>query len=111
LTPILFVISLLGLLAYGEEIPDYFKPYSPIFTDKEIYTWTDKVIITIVAPSWNAEKYGIDSIGTQEGHFIKISAGRNSLKPYQLIETGKEEKKSLHSDLVKNISYVQMRIK
>lgn len=72
---------------FGEEVPDYNKPYSPIFTDKEVYTWTDKVKITIAAPSWNAHKDAIDSIGTQEGHFIKISTGKNSLEPYKLTET------------------------
>lgn len=69
------------------QIPDYDKPYSPIFTDKAVYTWTDKVVITIVAPSWNAERFGIDSIGGDEDHFVKVSTGKNSLKPYKLTET------------------------
>ncbi|MCH9659257.1 hypothetical protein K0U27_11340 [archaeon] len=73
--------------AHAEEIPDYFKPYAPIFTDKEVYTWTDKVHITVVAPSWNANKNGIDTIGTQERHFIKIHTGEHTLKPYKLTET------------------------
>ena len=74
--------------SFAEENPNYFKPYAPIFTDKEVYTWTDKVHITIVAPSWNANKNGIDSIGTQERHFIKIYTGEHSLEPYKLTETG-----------------------
>ncbi len=74
-------------LAYAQQIPDYDNPYSPIFTDKPVYTWTDKVVITIVAPSWNAEKFGIDSIGDDEGHFIKLSTGKHSLEPYKLTET------------------------
>ncbi len=73
--------------AHAEKIPDYFKPYAPIFTDKEVYTWTDKVHITVVAPSWNANKNGIDTIGTQERHFIKIHTSEHSLKPYKLTET------------------------
>ena len=72
---------------FAEEIPDYYKPYAPIFTDKEVYTWTDKVHITVVAPSWNANKNGIDSIGTQDRHFIKIYTGEHSLEPYKLTET------------------------
>jgi len=84
---VLSVLSFLVLSAYAEEPPDYFNPYAPIFTDKEVYSWTDKVHITIVAPSWNANKYGIDSIGTQDGHFIKISTSKHSLKPYKLTET------------------------
>jgi len=81
------VLSFLVLSAYAEEPPDYFNPYAPIFTDKEVYSWTDKVRITVVAPSWNANKNGIDSIGTQDGHFIKISTAGHSLEPYKLTET------------------------
>jgi len=84
---VLPILSILVLSAYAEEVPDYFKPFAPIFTDKEVYSWTDKVYITIVAPSWNAERYGIDSIGTQDGHFIKISTSEHFLKPYKLTET------------------------
>jgi hypothetical protein len=83
----LILVLLLAFSAFAESIPDYNNPYAPIFTDKEIYTWTDKVRITIVAPSWNENKNGIDSIGTQEGHFIKISTSKNSLEPYKLTET------------------------
>ena len=39
------------LPVYAEQIPDYDKPYAPIFTDKPVYSWTDKVKITILAPS------------------------------------------------------------
>ena len=73
---------------FAEENPNYFRPYAPIFTDKEVYTWTDKVHITVIAPSWNANKHGIDSIGTQDKHFIKIYTGEHSLEPYKLTETG-----------------------
>ena len=84
---IIILVSLFAFSAFAESIPDYNNPYAPIFSDKEIYTWTDKVRFTIVAPSWNANKNGIDSIGTQEGHFIKISTSDNSLEPYKLTET------------------------
>ena len=83
----LILTILLGFTAFAETIPDYNNPYSPIFTDKQVYTWTDKIQITIVAPSWNADKHGIDSIGIQEGHFIKISTSGNELEPYKLTET------------------------
>jgi len=75
-------------LAYAEQIPDYDKPYSPIFTDKPIYSWTDKVKITIFAPSWNSDRYLIDSIGDNEDNPIKISTGSHSLDPYRFTETG-----------------------
>ena len=83
----LIMLILLGFSAYAETIPDYNNPYAPIFTDKNVYTWTDKIKITIVAPSWNSDRYGIDSIGTQEGHLIKISTSDNELEPYKLTET------------------------
>jgi hypothetical protein len=74
--------------AYAEQIPDYEKPYSPIFTDKPVYSWTDKVKITILAPSWNSDKHLIDSIGDDEYNPIKISSGSKSLEPYRFTENG-----------------------
>ena len=73
--------------AFAESIPDYNNPYAPIFTDKPVYTWTDKIKITIIAPSWNTDRYLIDSIGNTEDHPIKISTRENSLKPYRFTET------------------------
>ena len=50
--------------------PDIDNPFSPIYFDKESYSWTDKVEIMIVAPSWNAHKDAIDTIGDDSEHFI-----------------------------------------
>ncbi|RNJ79151.1 MAG: hypothetical protein D9C04_05730 [Nitrosopumilus sp. B06] len=83
---ILFLLPL--LLAYGEQIPDYNNPYAPIMTDKQVYTWTDKVVITIIAPSWNSDRYLVDSIGGTRDHAIVVSTGDNSLEEYQFAETG-----------------------
>ena len=83
---LIFVIILPS--AYAEQIPDYYKPYSPIFTDKPVYSWTDKIKITILAPSWNTDRHLIDSIGDNEDNPIKISTGSNSLEPYRFTETG-----------------------
>jgi hypothetical protein len=84
----LVLISFLSFFAYAENLPDYDNPYAPIFTDREIYTWTDKIRFTIIAPSWDENRNGIDSIGTDEGHLIKISTSEHSLEPYKLTETG-----------------------
>jgi hypothetical protein len=85
----LFVIFVIFFLpAYAEQIPDYEKPYSPIFTDKTTYSWTDKVKITILAPSWNSDRHLIDSIGDDQYNPIKISTGSHSLEPYRFTETG-----------------------
>ena len=72
---------------YAESIPDYQNPFAPIFTDKPVYSWTDKIIISINTPSWNSSPNQIDSIGQSESHSIKISSGENFLKPYRLTET------------------------
>lgn len=84
----LLLIPITVFSAYAEQIPDYKKPFAPIYTDKPSYTWTDKVNITIHAPSWNTSKNLIDSIGGTEDHFIKISTSGHFLKPYRFTETG-----------------------
>lgn len=73
--------------AFAEQIPDYERPYAPIFTDKPVYSWTDKVKITILAPSWNTDRYLIDSIG-DDYNPIKISTSEHTLEPYRFTETG-----------------------
>ena len=82
---IIFTFLLLPSIVYAEQIPDYFNPYAPISTDKQVYSWTDKVHITIDAPSWNENIHGIDSIGDIEGYFIKISTTSHDLEPYRLV--------------------------
>ena len=72
---------------YAESVPDYEKPYAPIFTDKSVYSWTDKIIISVNAPSWNSNSNQVNSIGESNSHPIKISSGENFLKPYRLTET------------------------
>ena len=84
--PLIFLMFLSPVFA--EQIPDYNNPYSPIFTDKPVYSWTDKVQMTILAPSWNTDKYLIDSIGDDKDHPIKISTRGQSLVPYRFTETG-----------------------
>ncbi len=81
------IFLFLALLAFGQSAPDYNDPYSPIFTDKPVYTWTDKVKMTIIAPSWNSDRHLIDSIGNTSDHPIKISTSEHSLEPYRFTET------------------------
>lgn len=84
----LFFLAFLILLpAFGQSIPDYDDPYAPIFTDKPIYSWTDKIKMTIIAPSWNTDRDLIDSIGDTQSHPIKISTSEHSLEPYRFTET------------------------
>jgi hypothetical protein len=83
--PLIFLIFPLSVFA--EQIPDYDNPYSPMFTDKSVYSWTDKVRITILAPSWNADRHLIDSIGDDEDHSIEISTREHLLSSYRFTET------------------------
>ena len=84
-----FLLGFFLILApvYAESLPDYDKPFAPIYTDKPGYSWTDKIIISINAPSWNSNSNKIGSIGETDSHAIKISSGENFLKPYRLTET------------------------
>ncbi len=81
------LLPLILFPAFGESIPDYDNPYSPIFTDKPIYTWTDKIKITIISPSWNSGNHLIDTIGETTDHPIKIATSEHSLEPYRFTET------------------------
>ena len=81
------IVPLILFPAFGESIPDYDKPYSPIFTNKPFYSWTDKIKMTIIAPSWNTDRDLIDSIGNTQDHPIKISTREHSLEPYRFTET------------------------
>ncbi|HEY5736363.1 MAG TPA: hypothetical protein VIS47_07380 [Nitrosopumilus sp.] len=83
----LHIFLFLILLAFGQSAPDYDNPYSPIFTDKAIYSWTDKVKMTIIAPSWNSDRHLIDTIGDTDDHPIKITTSEHSLEPYRFVET------------------------
>ena len=76
-----------GEEAGGEPIPDYNNPYAPIFTDKPVYTWTDRIYMTIVSPSWNTDRHLIDTIGDTTTHPIKIATSDHSLTPYRFVET------------------------
>ena len=82
-----FLLLFLLLPAFGQSAPDYDNPYSPIFTDKPVYSWTDKMKITIISPSWNTDRHLIDSIGETNEHAIKISTSEHSLESYKFTET------------------------
>ena len=56
--------------------------------DQKVYTWTDKVYITVVAPDHNYDSNLIDEIGDTETDPLKISTRGNDLDMYKLVETG-----------------------
>ncbi|QUC64888.1 hypothetical protein NsoK4_00975 [Nitrosopumilus sp. K4] len=61
---------------------------SQITLDKKVYSWTEKVYITIVAPDHNFDDNKIDEIGSKSTNEIKVSTRSNKLSQYKLVETG-----------------------
>ncbi len=56
--------------------------------DQKVYTWTDKVYVTIVAPDHNFDGDLVDEIGNGADDPIKISTRSSDLDNYKLVETG-----------------------
>jgi hypothetical protein len=56
--------------------------------DQKVYTWTDKVYITIVAPDHNMDSGLVDEIGNTADDPIKVSTRGNELDNYKLVESG-----------------------
>jgi hypothetical protein len=56
--------------------------------DQKVYTWTDKVYITIVAPDHNFDSGLVDEIGNSADDPIKVSTRGNQLEKYKLVESG-----------------------
>jgi hypothetical protein len=55
--------------------------------DQKVYTWTDKVYITVVAPDQNFDSNLVDQIG-QSSDPLKVSTRGKNLNNYKLVETG-----------------------
>lgn len=56
--------------------------------DQKVYTWTDKVYITIVAPDHNFDSNLIDEIGESTSDPIKVATRGHDINRYKLVETG-----------------------
>ena len=56
--------------------------------DQKVYTWTDKVYVTIVAPDHNYDSDLVDEIGNTDSDPLKISTRGHDLDQYKLVETG-----------------------
>jgi hypothetical protein len=56
--------------------------------DQKVYTWTDKVYITIVAPDHNMDSGLVDEIGDTASDPIKVSTRGNDIDQYKLVESG-----------------------
>ncbi|WP_428325338.1 hypothetical protein [Nitrosopumilus sp.] len=56
--------------------------------DQKVYSWTDKVYITIVAPDHNFDSDLVDEIGNSSDDPLKVSTRGADLDNYKLVETG-----------------------
>ena len=56
--------------------------------DQRVYTWTDKVYITVVAPDHNIDSDQVDEIGNDDDYPIRVSTRGNEIEQYKLVETG-----------------------
>ena len=56
--------------------------------DQKVYSWTDKVYITIVAPDHNFDSDLVDEIGESARDPIRVATRGNDLDNYKLVETG-----------------------
>ena len=56
--------------------------------DQKVYSWTDKVYITIVAPDHNFDNNLIDEIGENDEDPLRVATKGFDLDNYRLVETG-----------------------
>ena len=56
--------------------------------DQRVYTWTDKVYVTVVAPDHNVDADQVDEIGNDDDYSIRVSTRGNEIENYKLVETG-----------------------
>ena len=56
--------------------------------DQRVYTWTDKVYVTVVAPDHNIDSDQVDEIGNDPDYPIRVSTRGYELEEYKLVETG-----------------------
>jgi hypothetical protein len=62
-----------------------------ITLDQKVYTWTDKVYVTIVSPDHNFDSNAIDEIGGTNDNEINIQTrDGGELEQYKLVETGSD---------------------
>lgn len=59
-----------------------------VLFDQKVYSWRDKVSITVIAPELVNDHSKIESIGNTEDQQITISTSKGSLNYYKLQETG-----------------------
>ena len=58
--------------------------------DQRVYTWTDKVYITVVAPDHNIDSDQVDEIGNTDEYPVRVSTRGHEIEEYKLVETGSD---------------------
>jgi len=56
--------------------------------DQKVYSWTDKVYITIAAPDFAQDPHKVDVIGNEENGLVTIKTTLGKITKYNLVETG-----------------------
>lgn len=59
-----------------------------VHLDKEIYSWTDKVRITVTSPFHNFDSNVIEEIGATQPYTIRMHTSSSNFDSYKLVETG-----------------------
>ena len=67
---------------------DVYEFGGSISLGKKVFSWTDKVHITIISHDHNFNRNAIDTIGDTEHDSVKITTRKSTLKEYRLTETG-----------------------
>ena len=82
--------SLFGIFSFNDNTGANAQEvnFAQVKIDKKIYTWTDKVHITITASSYNLDDNKIDEIGNSDEHPVKVATRGFDLDNYKLVETG-----------------------
>ena len=56
--------------------------------DQKVYTWTDRVRITIVAPDFSRDPSKVERIGNNDDGIITVKTRMGKIENYELVETG-----------------------
>ena len=59
-----------------------------VHLDKEVYSWTDKVHITVTSPFHNFDSKVIEEIGAVQPYTIRMHTSSSNIDSYKLVETG-----------------------
>ena len=59
-----------------------------VHLDKEVYSWTDKVHITVTSPFHNFDSNIVEEIGAKQPYTVLIRSNQFNIENYKLVETG-----------------------